>query len=359
MRLALRQAGCGKVVPVMAVSSRSRIVVAGAGSIGCYVGGCLALAGRHVALLLRPALADAIARHGLCIADLGGSERAVLPTALQLASDPAAALSRAEIVLLTVKCGATAQMAGLIARHAPADAVVVSLQNGVGNLEVLRTHLATSQRALAGMVPFNVVPTRVAGAAPRFHRATSGTLLIASGVAGLREALDVPGAAVAERDDMVNVLWSKLLLNLNNALNALSDLPLAAEMADRRWRLLLAAQVQEALAVLRAAGVGAARIESVPPQAIPFILRLPDWLFRLVARRMLAIDPQARSSMWEDLRLRRPTEIDYLQGAILALAEKRRMAAPITGRVLRLIKGAEKAGAGSPALRPEQVASAQ
>jgi len=156
---------------------------------------------------------------------------------------------------------------------------------------------------------------------------------------------------------MTGVLWGKLVLNLNNALNALSDLPLAQELGDRRWRLLLATQIDEALAVLKAADVRPARVEGVPPGAIPSILRLPNVLFRLVARRMLAIDPQARSSMWEDLRLRRPTEIDHLQGAILALADKAGVAAPLTERILRLIKGAESAGAGSPRLGPDQVAS--
>ena len=348
---------CGKVVPTMAIDRTSCIVVAGAGSIGCYVGGCLALAGRKVTLLLRPILADAIARQGLRISDLDGADRTLPSASLTLAAEPGAALASAQIVLVTVKSGATAAMAGLIARHAPADALVVSLQNGVGNGDVLRAHLVATQRAVAGMVPFNVVQTRSDGERPRFHRSTSGTLLIAAGVPGLREALDVPGAALAEHADMTGVLWGKLLLNLNNALNALSDLPLAAELADRHWRLLLAAQIGEALTVLQAAGIRPARIEGVPPRAIPRILRLPDWLFRLVARRMLAIDPRARSSMWEDMRLRRPTEIDYLQGAILALADKAGMAAPLTERVLRLVKGAESAGAGSPGLRPAQVAS--
>lgn len=341
----------------MAIDGTSHIVVAGAGSIGCYVGGCLTLAGRQVTLLLRPALADAIARHGMRISDLDGADRTLPAPALTLATEPGAALAGAEIVLVTVKSGATAAMAGLVARHAPADAVVVSLQNGVGNLDALHTHLVATQRAVAGMVPFNVVQTRGKGERPRFHRATSGTMLIAAGIPGLREALDVPGAAVAEHADMTAVLWSKLLLNLNNALNALCDQPLATELADRRWRVLLAAQIAEALAVLKAANVDPARIESVPPRAIPRILRLPDWLFPLVARRMLAIDPQARSSMWEDLQLRRPTEIDYLQGAILVLAEKAGVAAPVTERVLRLVKGAESAGAGSPGLQPAQVAS--
>ena len=88
---------------------------------------------------------------------------------------------------------------------------------------------------------------------------------------------------------------------------------------------------------------------------IPRILRLPNWLFRRVARRMLAIDPQARSSMWEDLERRRTTEIDYLQGAILALAEKHGIPRAVTERIVRLVKQAETARAGSPGLTPEQV----
>jgi 2-dehydropantoate 2-reductase len=158
---------------------------------------------------------------------------------------------------------------------------------------------------------------------------------------------------------MPAVLWGKLLLNLNNALNALSGLALAAQLGDRRWRVLLAAQIREALAVLKSAGIRPARIEGVPPQAIPYILRLPNWLFRVIAARMLAIDPQARSSMWEDLQLRRPTEIDYLQGAVLELGEKTGVGAPLTRRIVQLVKDAERAGAGPPALRPDQVAHGQ
>jgi 2-dehydropantoate 2-reductase len=106
---------------------------------------------------------------------------------------------------------------------------------------------------------------------------------------------------------------------------------------------------------LKAAGVRPARIEGVPPGAVPRILRLPDWLFRRVARRMLAIDPEARSSMWEDLGARRPTEIDHLQGAILALAGKTGVQVPLTRRIVTLVKEAEAARAGSPRLTPGQV----
>jgi 2-dehydropantoate 2-reductase len=339
----------------MAADHRLRIAVAGAGSVGCYVGGCLALAGRDVTLLLRPALAEAIARHGLRLSGLDGTDRLIEPAAVRLATDPEAAFAGADVILVTVKSGDTPAMAGLIAEHGPSGVTVVSLQNGVGNPGVLLARLGGMARVVAGMVPFNVVQTRPEGGPPRFHRATSGTLLIGAGVPGLRAGLDVEGLRVAEHRDMAGVLWGKLILNLNNALNALAGIPLAEELADRHWRRLLAAQIEEGLAVLKAAGVKPARIEGVPPGAVPRILRLPDWLFRRVAGRMLAIDPEARSSMWEDLERRRPTEIDHLQGAILATAAKAGRRAPLAGRIVELVKAAEAARSGSPRLRPEQV----
>ena len=342
----------------MAERVHQRIAIAGAGSVGCYVGGCLTLAGRDVALLMRPALAQSIATHGLRISNLDGVDRTLPPTEVRLATDPAAAFAGADIILITVKSADTSEIADLIAEHAASGVTVVSLQNGVGNVDLLLERIGAMARIVPGMVPFNVLQTHEPSAAPRFHRGTSGTILVGQGVDGLRAALNVKGAAVAEHRDMAGVLWGKLILNLNNALNALSGLPLAQQIGDRRWRLLLARQIVEALAVLDSAGITPARMEGVGPGTIPRILRLPNWLFRRVARRMLAIDPQARSSMWEDLERRRRTEIDYLQGAILALAAKTGTAAPLVKSIVRLVNDAEAARAGSPGLNPEQVARA-
>src|SRR5262245_53505576 len=113
----------------MGADRQIRIAVAGAGSVGCYVGGCLALAGRGVTLLLRPALAEAIARQGLRASDLDGADRVLAPSAVRLTTDPEAAFADAEIILVTVKSGATQVMAGLVAEHAASGASVVSLQN--------------------------------------------------------------------------------------------------------------------------------------------------------------------------------------------------------------------------------------
>ena len=260
------------------------------------------------------------------------------------------------MVLVTVKSGATEEMAALVAAHARGDVVVVSLQNGVGNADRLRAGLG-GRTVLAGMVPFNVVQSAEGNLPLHVHRASDGKVMIEDG-AGLAGLLDVEGLGVETHADMKAVQWGKLLINLNNALVALSGLPLATELADRRWRLILAGQIDEALAAMRASHIAPARIGGLRPGLLPKLLRLPDWLFRLVARRMLAIDPQARSSMWDDLQRGRPTEIGDLQGAVLSLAEKTGTPAPLLKRVTALVRQAEREKRGSPGLTPEAVTAA-
>ena len=111
-------AASGAARPAVAKSRRhgidrtSRIVVAGAGSIGCYVGGCLALAGRDVRLLLRPTLAEASAGTACASPTSRAPTGRCRPRRSTLATDPAAALAEARIVLVTVKSGATADDGG-------------------------------------------------------------------------------------------------------------------------------------------------------------------------------------------------------------------------------------------------------
>lgn len=328
------------------------IVIAGAGSIGCYVGGCLLLGGRDVTFLARPAITATLKSGGLQVTDLESLDRHVPAGRLHVTDDPAAALQNAAIILVTVKSGATQEMGQLIAKFAPPDATIVSLQNGVGNVPRLQA-VAERRQVAAGMVPFNVALTE--GPPLRAHRATDGALIVDQTVTGIADVLQVAGLPIKTSGDMESILWGKLLLNLNNALNALSDLPLAEELSDRSWRRLLATQMEEAMAAMAAARIKPAKLAGAPPALLPTILRLPDWLFRAVARRMLAVDPEARSSMWDDLILGRLTEIDEFQGAILRLAAQNGIKVPLTRRIVELIRQAESAGAGSPGLRPEQI----
>ncbi|KAA3450182.1 2-dehydropantoate 2-reductase [Mesorhizobium sp. SARCC-RB16n] len=333
-------------------NGEKRIVIAGAGSIGCYAGGCLALAGRQAVLLARPRIEAALRQGGLRVSDLEGRDSLIKPEALAVTTDPAAALPEADVILVTVKSGATQDMAALIKAYARPDAVVVSLQNGVDNADRLRAALG-QQTVLAGMVPFNVVQSADGELPLRVHRASDGKVMVED--AGLAGLLDVEGLAVETHGDMKAVLWGKLLMNLNNALVALSGLPLATELADRRWRLILASQIDEALRAMKASGIEPARIAGLRPALLPKVLKLPDWLFKLLARRMLAIDPEARSSMWDDLRRGRPTEINDLQGAVLRLAEKAGTSAPTVQRISALVRAAEAERLGSPGLAPEKV----
>jgi 2-dehydropantoate 2-reductase len=87
----------------------------------------------------------------------------------------------------------------------------------------------------------------------------------------------------------------------------------------------------------------------------PYLLRMPDFLFELALGRTMKIDREARSSMWQDLHRGAPTEIDYLQGVIVRLAERHGLDVPLSRRVVALIRSAEAAGNGSPGLGPEQI----
>ncbi|WP_299553777.1 2-dehydropantoate 2-reductase [uncultured Tateyamaria sp.] len=322
----------------------ARIAIAEAGSIGCYVGGLLAAAGHDVRFLARRRLVENCARDGLRVTDFDGNEFH-LP-APQIVDTPGAALVDADVILVCVKSGDTAVMAQSIATHAP-SAQVVSLQNGVENASLLRAALPGAD-VRAAMVPFNVVPESPV----HFHRATSGEILVE---AGPLPDFDTPTLAWRQVDNIEAVQWGKLLINLGNAINALSDLPLLTQLQDRAWRRLMADQMAEALRILSAAGIKPAKTMSAPPHLIPHILRLPTPLFRRIAAQMLTIDAQARSSMWDDLNQGRRTEIDALQGAILALAEQYGRQAPLNARMSTLIRQAEVAGNGSPGLTPTDI----
>jgi 2-dehydropantoate 2-reductase len=327
------------------------IVIAGAGSIGCYVGGMLAAAGRRVALLARARVIAEIESNGLVVTSCEGFERRIAPGQLSMSDDPRL-LAGAGTVLVTVKSADTAEVAEAIAQHAPEDAVIVSLQNGVANVPLLRKRLP-ERTVLAAMVPFNVI----AAGEGRYHRATSGDIVVERDAAATADRLSVPGMTMRSSADIAGVQWGKLLLNLNNAINALSGLPLREQLAQRSWRLLLAEQIAEGLAAVRAEGIRPVSSSPLPASWMPHLLRLPDSLFALVLGRTMKIDPQARSSMQEDLQRGRRTEIDYLQGLIAEIADRRGLEVPLSRRVVALIKSAEAAGRGPPGLEPAEIRS--
>jgi 2-dehydropantoate 2-reductase len=313
-----------------------RIAVYGAGGIGCYVGGRLAATGMAVTLIGRQRMADELAEHGLHLTDYLGADLSVKD--VQFETSPAA-VADADLVLVTVKSAGTSTAANELAEVLKPGAVVVSFQNGIRNGDVLRERLP-DHLVLSGMVPFNVL-NRGGGA---FHQGTEGGLEIQEHAAltPYVEAFATAGLPLRQHADILAVQWAKLLLNLNNPINALSDVPLREELSQRSFRRCLAAAQAETLDLLNAAGIKPAKLMAIPPHWFPTLLRLPDLIYKRLASRTLAIDPLARSSMWEDLQAGRRTEIDYINGEVVRLADSLGRTAPNNAKLVEMIRAAEQ-----------------
>src|SRR5215218_10909189 len=111
----------------------------------------------------------------------------------------------------------------------------------------------------------------------------------------------------------------------------------------------------EGLAAIRAEGIMPVSPTPIPAGWMPPLLRLPDMIFEAMLGRTMKIDPEARSSMWEDLQRGRRTEVDYLQGVITDLSARHGLEAPLSRRIVELVRKAEADAKGSPALKPEQI----
>jgi 2-dehydropantoate 2-reductase len=312
------------------------VLIMGAGSVGCYLGGCLQAAGVPVDFVGRPRVLDGLRRHGLRVTDLDGADRRIPADSLRLHEQVPAGSTHA-LVLLCVKSPATATAARELAERLPLGTVVLSMQNGLRNAEVA-SEAAPGLRLVPGMVPYNIAEI----APGHVHRGTDGHLAARhdATLAAWVPRFSAAGVPLDLHADLLPLQWGKLLLNLNNPVNALSGLPLLAQLLDAGHRRQFAALMQEALGVLSAAGIHPAQLTSLPWPWLVRVLRLPTPLFRLIAARMLRVDKLARSSMADDLALGRPTEIDALSGEVVRLAQSVGGQAPlneaITARVRAL-----------------------
>lgn len=335
----------------MSANERLHIGIMGAGAIGGYVGGRLAAKGAvEVTLIGRRTLADAIAENGLTLRDFDHEDR-VDASKVRIEEDPHL-LSSCDVVFCCVKAGATAKAAKTLANVLQPTTVVVSLQNGVRNHEILREALPGNP-VLPAVVGFNVIIRD--GAV--FQRALSGPLIIETRPEGqdraLVNALRAAGIDAEEVRPIAPEQWTKLVSNLNNAVGALSGSSTRDMILSRQYRRVIALLLDEALDVLDRAGVHAAKFRGVPLRIMSLIMKLPTPIVRLVVRAQLRVDPEARVSMWTDLERRRPTEVDFLNGEIVRLAEKHAMNAPANQRIVELVHDAERAGAGSPRMNAE------
>lgn len=327
------------------------IAILGAGSIGCYIGGCLRKAGARVTFIGRQRMGQQLHENGMHLSDWRG-RNSQLPSQeinFTLSID---VLAEADYVLVAVKSGDTYQVATTISRVVNPKAIIISLQNGVRNAQILRESLP-QHVVLKGMVPFNVI----SAGNGKFHCGTEGDLIIeehpqVEALLGVFENAQLP---VTRSTNLTAIQWGKLLMNLNNSVNALSGIPLRDQIDDPRFRKITALSQKEALRLLKQAGISPARVGKVSPILLPLILGLPNWIFRHIAGAMLKIDPEARSSMYEDLQLCRNTEVDFINGEIVALARSMNLSAPVNQAIVELVHQAQQQKAGSPMIRADDL----
>jgi len=215
---------------------------------------------------------------------------------------------------------------------------VISFQNGVSNVDLLKQKLPKA-KVLRGTVPFNVA----ALGNGRWHKGVAGSLIAENHpvTRALAERIGNRPGRLKLSDDMVAVAWGKLLINLNNAVNALSGKTLLAQLSDRNYRRVVAAAQIEALGLLKEAGIEPAAGGPIPPKLMPHVIGAPDFIFRRLVLKRQKIDANARSSMADDFAAKRMTEIDYLNGEVVKLARRLGREAPVNAAILVLVKQAE------------------
>jgi 2-dehydropantoate 2-reductase len=299
-------------------SDKPKVAVVGAGAVGGYFGGMFARAGVPVVLIGRPSFVEAVHRSGLKI-DSFQFQQTVHPQA----STELSAASRADMVLLCVKTTDTASVAKELGTRLRPDALVVSMQNGVGNAEEIRA--ASGIEALPAVV-YVAACVSAPGTVKHLGR---GDIVIGPKTEKTKMVAEIFALANIPcriSENIEGELWTKLIWNC--ALNAISALGRATYgdiIASADARKLIEAAVHETLAVAKAKGVQPPGLED-PQAAIAGSFKIAEQM------------SGTRSSTAQDLARDKRTEIDSLNGYVARLGAKLGVATPVNHALYTLVK---------------------
>jgi 2-dehydropantoate 2-reductase len=307
---------------------RDAILVAGAGALGSVLGGLLGRAGFHVTLLGRPAHLEAVRRRGLAVEGLFGTHRV---RGLECAADARELAGPFTAVLLTVKAYDTEATARAVAPHLAADGWLVSLQNGLGNLEAAARAVGPA-RVLGARVIFGaelVEPGRVrvtVYAEPVLLGSPDPADPERRAAAGLwARRLAAAGIPAEASDAIVAELWAKVLYSAAlNPLGALLGVPYGALAEDPGTRAVMDEVIDEAFAVARAEGVRLGWSDAAAYREAFY-------------GRLVPATAGHRSSMLQDIERGRPTEIEAINGEIVRRGALHAIPTPTNAVLARLI----------------------
>lgn len=297
-----------------------KVAVLGAGAMGSLYGGLLAEAGNEVVLIdVWKDHIDAINKNGVEIEASGGSR---VVKSIRGVSEPAAA-GVADLLLVFVKATMTAQAASAAKSLVGPSTTVLTLQNGLGNVEALCEAFDES-RVIAGTTGHG---STMLGPGHIRHAGEGDTVIGeldgSSGerIKALAALFEKAGIPTKISDNVMGLIWTKLLVNVGiNALTAVTGLKNGRLLDFPETDELLEAAVKEACAVAQAKGI---RLET--EDAVGHA--------RLVAKKTGA----NRSSMLQDVSAKRQTEISVINGAVAADGKKLGVPVPVNTVLTNLV----------------------
>ena len=283
-----------------------KIAVMGAGAVGSYYGAVLARAGADVTLIGRTQHVEAIARNGLQLETAEGTQT----IAVSASADPAA-VRGARWILFCVKSTDTEEAARAIAPHLARDAVVLSLQNGVDNVERMRPHI---DKRLIPAVVYVAAAITAPGCVRHSGRGDliigalhqpGGQSDVGAELADVAARFGKAGIPVRISDNVEGELWAKLVMNCAyNAISALVPLNYGRLIATPEARNIMRDVVEEIQRI-----AAAKRIRIPGENLVDSVYRLADAM------------PAATSSTAQDIARGKRTEIDHLNGYIARQGE--------------------------------------
>ena len=301
-----------------------KVAVIGAGAMGSLFGAMLAEAGNEVWLYdIWTEHVQAINRDGLSI-ERQGKSRTVR---LNATTDPEQ-IGQAELTIIFVKSTQTRIAAKTAQQIAGSDGSVMTLQNGMGNADLIAEAVAPD-RILAGTTSHGAT---MLGAGSIRHAGVGATTIGAWATTdpGRQRAVKFAdffnrtGIETEAVDDVRRVVWNKLLINIGiNAITALSGIKNGQILDLEITRALSRAAVEEAMAVARTLDIG------IKKDAVDIVFKVAE---------ATAVN---RSSMGQDVDNKRQTEITTINGFIVREAKRLGIEVPINFALTALIQTLE------------------
>ena len=306
-----------------------RIVVVGAGAMGGVFGTRLATAGNDVLLY------DTWSEHVRAIEDGGiriqGLDGTSVRYRVRATDTPPPAIGAADLILVQVKGPDTYDALFPFAGRIKPDAFVLSLQNGLGNLEQMRAALPGHERILIGTTAHGAY---ILGPG-RIRHAGRGLTVIGDPtvpqtprfpINAIRNVLVSAGFDTQIAKNIHSAVWAKLVSNVAiNPISALTGLRNGQLLDDPDLVAVVEQVVRETVAVMRAA--------AVPPATDDFLAH---------AKKVMKDTDENISSMLQDIRRGRRTEIDAINGAVARLGDELGVATPVNQLLTILVRNRER-----------------